>query len=101
MTGFVVIVDFQLKPGARSAFRVLVDANARASVGSEAACRRFDVVEPEGRPDCVLLYEIYDDRAAFDLHLAAHHYRSFEAASEGLCTGKTVTLGTLVCEGGV
>ena len=100
MSGFVVMVDFQLKPGTRPAFRALVDANARASVESEASCRRFDVVEPGGRPDHVLLYEIYDDRAAFDLHLTSGHYRSFEAASEALCTGKTVTTGTLVCEGG-
>ena len=57
------------------------------------------MVEPEGRPDCVLLYEIYDDRAAFDLHLTAPHYRSFDAASAALCIGKTVTVGTLACEG--
>ena len=71
-----------------------------ASVGREAACRRFDVIEPEGRPDCVLVYEIYDDRSAFDHHLTAPHYLTFEAAGGMLCTGKTVTIGTLVCEGG-
>ena len=34
----------------------------------EPGCRRFDVVEPQGEPDRVLLYEIYDDEAAFDAH---------------------------------
>jgi (4S)-4-hydroxy-5-phosphonooxypentane-2,3-dione isomerase len=100
MSGFVVTVDFQLKPGVRAAFRTLVDANARASCATEAACRRFDVIEPEDRPDTVLLYEVYDDRAGFDLHLASDHYRAFAAASEALCAAKTITTGTLVCEGG-
>lgn len=100
MSGFVVMVDFALKPGSRTAFRALVDANARTSVSKEASCRRFDVVEPEGRPDTVLLYEIYDDRPAFDRHLASDHYRTFLRESEPLCAGKTITTGTLACEGG-
>jgi autoinducer 2-degrading protein len=100
MSGFAVIVEFRLKPGTRPAFRRLIDANARASVGLEAACRRFDVLEPESQADSILLYEIYDDRAAFQTHLVSEHYRSFAAASADLCAGKTVTTCDLVCEGG-
>ncbi|RVA80121.1 antibiotic biosynthesis monooxygenase, partial [Mesorhizobium sp. M7A.F.Ca.US.006.04.2.1] len=53
MSGFVVWVDFRLKPGARGRFRELVDANATASVRSEAGCRRFDVTQARGEPDRV------------------------------------------------
>jgi quinol monooxygenase YgiN len=78
---------------------MLVDANARASALTEAACRRFDVLEPESRADSVLLYEIYDDRRAFETHLASDHYRRFDEESTDLCASKTVTLCGLVCEG--
>ncbi len=100
MSGLAVVVEFCLKTGRRGAFRTLVDANARASVRTEDGCRRFDVLEPDGEPDMVLLYEIYADRTAFDRHLASDHYRAFAAASEPLCSRKTVTVCDLVCEGG-
>ncbi len=99
MSGFVIVVDFRLKAGARPAFRPLVDANAAASVRHEPRCRRFDVVEPEGEPDRVLLYEIYDDAAAFDDHCRTPHFLNFEAASAPLVDEKTVTRAALVCEG--
>ena len=63
MSGFVIIVDFKLKPGARATFRKLIDANAATSVRDEPGCRRFDVLEPEGEDDRIVLYEIYDHRA--------------------------------------
>ena len=50
----------------------------------ERGCRRFDVLEPAGEPDRVVLYEIYDDRAAFDAHLQSEHFRRFNAESNAL-----------------
>ena len=99
MSGFVVIVDFRLKPGAHEAFRPMVDANARASVREESGCRRFDVVEPEGEASRILLYEIYDDAAAFDAHCRMPHFLSFDAESAPLVQEKHVIRGSLVCEG--
>jgi quinol monooxygenase YgiN len=99
MSGYVVLVDFRLEVGKRAAFRELVDANARASVRDEPGCRRFDVVEPVGVKDGVLLYEIYDNRAAFEAHLRTEHFARFDAASAGLVVSKSVVAGELVCEG--
>jgi len=98
MGTYVVMVDFRVKPGALAAFRRMIDENARASVRLEPGCRRFDVVEPEGEDDCVLLYEIYDDRAAFEAHMRASHFLAFDAESAPLVTAKKVTTGILVCE---
>jgi (4S)-4-hydroxy-5-phosphonooxypentane-2,3-dione isomerase len=99
MTGFVVIVEFRLKAGARSDFRRLIDANASASVARERGCRRFDVVEPRDAADRVLLYEIYDDEAAFDAHCRSEHYAHFNSASAPLVNAKTVMRCDLVHEG--
>jgi autoinducer 2-degrading protein len=99
MGGYVVLVEFRLKSGSRGDFRPLVDENARTSARMEAGCRCFDVIEPAGDPDAVLLYEIYDDRAAFDAHVASQHYARFDSASAGYVVGKSVTVGELVCEG--
>ena len=99
MTGFVVIVEFRLKAGARPDFRRLIDANASASVAREPGCRRFDVVEPRDAADRVLLYEIYDDEAAFDAHCRSAHYAHFNGASAPLVNAKTVMRCDLVHEG--
>ena len=41
-------------------------------------------------PTHVFLYEIYRDRAAFDLHLASDHFRQFDQRSRDLVVSKTV-----------
>jgi (4S)-4-hydroxy-5-phosphonooxypentane-2,3-dione isomerase len=99
MSGFIILVDFKIKPGQMAAFRRLIDDNARASVKDEPGCRRFDVAAHRKEPDRILLYEIYDDRAAFDAHLKTKHFAVFNEASAALVMDKTVTEYDLVCEG--
>jgi quinol monooxygenase YgiN len=38
----------------------------------------------------VYLYEVYDDRAAFDAHLASPHFVSFTAATAGMITDRVI-----------
>lgn len=99
MSGFVVTVDFTLKPGAMDAFRRLIDANAISSCRDEPGCRRFDVLVPADGGDRVFLYEIYDDRAAFDTHMKTPHFDTFNRDSASLVLDKQVALFTLACEG--
>jgi (4S)-4-hydroxy-5-phosphonooxypentane-2,3-dione isomerase len=93
------MVDFRLKPHCQTEFRRLIDENARASVRDEPGCRQFDVLEPTKEKDRVVLYEIYDDRAAFELHLKSAHFASFNSASAPLVVEKIVTDYELVCAG--
>lgn len=99
MSGYVIIVDFRLRPGVKEEFRALIDANAGASVREEKGCRRFDVTEVRGEPDRIVLYEIYDDEAAFDAHCRTEHFHAFDAASEALVARKEVIRCDLVFEG--
>lgn len=96
---FVIFVDFQLKPGVRSQFRRLIDENADASVRTEPGCLQFDVLEPEGEADRLLLYEIYSDRAAFEAHRQTGHFRIFADASESLVLQKKVVRSDLAFSG--
>jgi (4S)-4-hydroxy-5-phosphonooxypentane-2,3-dione isomerase len=97
--GFSVIVDIRLKPGAREAFRRLIDANARASATHEPGCSRFDVLEPSGEADRIMLYEVYSDRAAFDAHVRSEHFLRFDKESAALMASKSVLECDLVYEG--
>jgi quinol monooxygenase YgiN len=95
---YVVIVEFVLGAGTRPAFRPLMDANASASA-REPGCRRFDVIEPADDPDRIVLYEIYDDRAAFEAHLATAHFKAFDRDASPMIVRRSITAGALVHEG--
>ncbi len=99
MSPFVITVDFTVKPGAMTAFRKLIDKNAKDSCADEPGCRRFDVLVPIESGDKIFLYEIYDDRAAFDAHLKTPHFEVFNRESEGLVISKKVVQYNLACEG--
>src|SRR3954454_22116594 len=87
----VILVEFELHPGSEPEFRRLVMENAAASLRDEPGCSRFDVLTPEGGPGAgIVLYEIYDDAAAFDAHLATLHFTRFNEATAPLVARKTV-----------
>ena len=52
-----------------------------ARSATKPGCRRFDVIEPLGEADRVMLYEIYDDRAAFEAHVQTAHFLMLRCAS--------------------
>jgi quinol monooxygenase YgiN len=76
---FVVTVEFRPHPDHGAAFREAIVANAQASRALEPGCRQFDVSVDGNGAGTVFLYEIYEDRAAFERHLAMPHFRDFDA----------------------
>jgi autoinducer 2-degrading protein len=97
---FVVLVEFTLaSPDFLAPFRTLIDDNARRSRSLEPGCQRFDVLMPEGANDRIVLYEIYDDRPAFQAHLGTAHYKAFERESAHLVRSKSVSELALVHDG--
>ncbi len=86
MSRFAIVVEFKLKAGAGRQFVDAVTLNAAASARDEPGCRRFDVLTPRDPEDVdrVVLYEIYDDEAAFTAHTKTPHYAAFKAAIEAI-----------------
>ena len=87
---YIVTVEFNVKPGQVAEFMPLMGENARASRDSEPGCRQFDVCADPKAPHLVFLYEVYDDRAAFDAHLATAHFKSFDQRVAAMLDGKVV-----------
>ena len=75
---YVVTVLFETKPEHAKTFRDEMLANAKVSRETEPGCRQFDVCVEAGTGR-VFLYELYDDRAAFEAHLASAHFKAFDA----------------------
>ena len=87
---FVVTVVFEVKPGCAEDFRAAVLRQAQVSLSHEKACHRFDVCRDEDLATRFFLYEIYEDKAAFELHLASDHFADFDGKVGPWVTGKTV-----------
>lgn len=87
---YAVCVTFQIKEGMSDTFMPLMQIQAQNSLELEAACHRFDICTDPEKPDEVFLYEIYDDAAAFQVHLASEHFKAFDAAVQPLIADKMV-----------
>ncbi len=86
---FVIVAEFEVKPEALERFLALAKTDASQSVAREPGCRQFDVtVDRAGHR--VVLYEVYDDEAAFDAHLQMPHLAAFRAGIEPLVVGRNV-----------
>ncbi len=88
--GFVIVAEFDVLAADAASFTRHAIENATASVRDEPGCRRFDVLLPEERAGRIVLYEIYQDRAAFDAHLRTPHFATFDAATKTLVRGRSV-----------
>ena len=74
-----VTVRFQVEPAHAKAFFERVRQQAKDTLEHEAACTQFDVCRSLRDPAEVFLYEIYDDEAAFAVHLKTAHFLAFDA----------------------
>ena len=87
---YAVCVRIDLKPGTLDQFLPLIQRNAWTSLTMEPGCHRFDVLTDSGTPDAVFLYELYANRAAFDLHLKSSHFLAFDAKVATMIADKDV-----------
>ncbi len=87
---YVVTVLFEIAAGHEEAFADRVLRQAADSLEREPACRVFDVCRDPLARGRFFLYELYDDREAFDAHLRSAHFLSFDAAVRDWVTDKQV-----------
>ncbi len=85
---YVVTVRFLIKPEFTAVFREHMLRNALASRTNETGCRQFDVAVAPDDPSHIFLYELYDDKAAFETHCATSHYRDFISSTAAWIVSK-------------
>ncbi len=87
---YLITVEFVIRPEHADAFRRAVANQARNSVDREPGCRQFDVgVDPENSRR-FFLFEVYDDREAFDAHRKTPHFAEFSGLVTDWIESKTL-----------
>ncbi|MDE1161294.1 MAG: putative quinol monooxygenase [Acidobacteriaceae bacterium] len=89
-TTFIVIAEFEVSAEHRSEFLELCAYDSQHSVADEPGCQQFDCITAEEASTSVVLYEVYNDRAAFNTHLATPHYAVFAGGVERLGVKKVL-----------
>ena len=97
---FSLMVQLEVRPADRDEFLAAITANAEASVRDEPGCHRFDVTEVEGEGNRFLLYELYDDAAAFEAHKQAPHFAAWRQVADRVLAAQVNTRGTVVASNG-
>jgi quinol monooxygenase YgiN len=87
-----ITVRFHVNPAHRDAFVERVQLQGKESLAREPACRQFDVCRNPQNPLEVFLYEIYDDAAAFAVHLQTPHFLAFDADTRAWIAQKVVEI---------
>lgn len=99
MSRFAIIVEFALEDGSFDRFHSCVLENAEKSVALEAGCHRFDVLIPDDKEGRIVLYEIYEDADAFEVHQTTPHFQQFAADTQGLIRERSLSRFALSNEG--
>ncbi|MEX6501098.1 putative quinol monooxygenase [Pseudomonas zhanjiangensis] len=87
---YCLLLKTQLKPGSFDAFMAAMGVNAAASVRDEPGCLTFDLLRDRRDPDCVWLYELYTDEAAFEAHTRTPHFLASRPLVEPLIVSQQV-----------
>ena len=87
---FVVTVNFSVKRDQIDQFKPLMLENARLSLELEPGCKQFDVCFDPREPWECFLYEVYDDKPAFETHLQMPHFKLFDTKVTEILDNKIV-----------
>lgn len=87
---FAVVVDFEIHSDRVDEFRTAMLQQAKNSLELEKGCQQFDVFTDAQLPTTFVLYELYDDEAAFELHLESDHFASFAAHVEPMVINRII-----------
>jgi len=79
---FVVVVFLEAERGRQDALRHALLQHALNSLEREAGCQRYDVCLDPVEASAFLLYEVFADEAAYQVHRELPHYAEFRLLTD-------------------
>jgi quinol monooxygenase YgiN len=74
---YVICAELRVKPESADRFADVIAQHARNSVSLEPGCHAFEVGRTAADPGLFLLYEVYEDEAAYQAHRRMPSYQWF------------------------
>jgi len=92
MSKIALVVRFKAAAGRKQELIEGLKGHAQRSLDNEEGCIRFDVLVPRGGEADVMLYELYESQAAFDLHSSSDHIKMWREMSADLVAERNITI---------
>lgn len=70
----VLLVKYRVKPGKQAEVETALQRMARLVAENEPGCRRYEVARSTEQDNLLVLYEVYEDDAAFEAHRDTAHF---------------------------
>ena len=83
----VLQVNIRIKPENVDAFMKMLLENAKAA-RAEPGCQQFEVLVDPADKTKVMLFEVYDDQKAFDMHQAGAAFKKYLAEAVPLVASR-------------
>jgi (4S)-4-hydroxy-5-phosphonooxypentane-2,3-dione isomerase len=84
MAKFAIVATFDIAAGRMDEFMPLLLAHRDRCLNDEPGTLRFDVLRPGNEEDKVMLYEVYEDDAAFQIHWNGPSVARMRAETTGM-----------------
>jgi quinol monooxygenase YgiN len=88
---FVLQVSIRIKPENVDAFMKKLDENAR-NARKEPGCKQLEVLVDPKDGTKIMLYEVYNDEAAFETHQQTPHFKKYVAEAVPLLADRARTV---------
>jgi (4S)-4-hydroxy-5-phosphonooxypentane-2,3-dione isomerase len=87
---FVNQIDLDVVPAQFDQFLSAAKANAAAAV-QDPGVREFNIAVSQTDPHHLLFFEVYDNAAAHEAHVATDHFKAYQAATKDMVSKRTVS----------
>jgi autoinducer 2-degrading protein len=84
---FVLVVNIRIQPQNVDRFLKLLADNA-AAARKEPGCKQFEVLQDPKDKAKIMLYEVYNDEAAFETHQQTAHFKKYVAEAVPLLASR-------------
>jgi quinol monooxygenase YgiN len=91
MSKLVIIGTIEVAPGKREQVLVALAAHKARCLRDEPGSLEFEILTPNEDETKVLLYEVYQDDVAFEVHRNGPSITRFREETAGIVTGLHVT----------
>ena len=87
---YVLLVQIDILPEHRDAFLAAMRGHAERARENESGTIRFDVITDENEPNRAFFYEVYTDKAAFEVHGKSESIAIFREETKGWSAGTVI-----------
>ena len=96
MSKLAIVGTIEIAPGRRDELLAALTAHKARCLKDESGTLQFEILVPRGDEGRVLLYEVYEDDAAFEAHRNSSSIARFREETAGIVVALHITRCALV-----